>query len=275
MGTQNTENRNSLKRLLDAVPPGYLVDAHWFTSRGIAYETFRNYVSRGWLTRVHRGVFQRPTPQRRGSQIDWRVCLLSIQHIMGYPLHLGSTSALAHFGYEHYLRLGSEAPVWVYGETIPNWLAKLPLNAPVVTRTPSLFSDPDLGITERETNTESGLPWDWPMRMSAPERAILEALDELPHREAFHNIDMIFESLTTLRPKVLAALLKSCNKVKVRRLFFVFADRHRHPWRKRVNPSDFDLGRGDRALVKGGTIHPTYRIVVPSEFAGKEAEYGA
>lgn len=74
---------------------------------------------------------------------------------------------------------------------------------------------------------------------------------------------------------MLSALLYSCRKIKVRRLFFVFADRHDHPWRKRLDPEKFDLGSGDRALVEGGRIHPRYRIVVPEEFAKTEADDGA
>ena len=37
----------SLKKLLDAVPAGYLVDAAWLVSQCIAYESFRDYVKRG------------------------------------------------------------------------------------------------------------------------------------------------------------------------------------------------------------------------------------
>ncbi|WP_240481103.1 type IV toxin-antitoxin system AbiEi family antitoxin domain-containing protein [Ectothiorhodospira sp. BSL-9] len=54
--------------------------------------------------------------------------------------------------------------------------------------------------------------------------------------------------------------------MKLRRLFFVFADRHKHVWRERLNPDDFNLGTGDRALITGGKIHPRYRIMVPPEF---------
>lgn len=63
-----------------------------------------------------------------------------------------------------------------------------------------------------------------------------------------------------------ACQLHSCRKIKMRRLFFVFADRHKHAWRERLNADEFDLGTGDRALVKGGRIHPRYRIMVPPEF---------
>lgn len=160
----------------------------------------------------------------------------------------------------------------------PQLARKLPLNAELRTRSVSLFSDLELGVDGARRNpdeTASSLPWDWKLVMSSPERAVFEALDELPDQESFHNLDMAFESLTTLRPRTLSALLSSCKKIKVKRLFFVFADRHDHAWRKRLDPEEFDLGSGDRALVKGGKIHPRYRIMVPEEFVGKERGHGA
>jgi hypothetical protein len=262
----------NLKKLLDAVPAGYLVDAAWLVSQGIAYESFRDYVKRGWLDRITRGVFRRPLPSTAATptsnSIDWKTCILSTQHIMGHDLHVGGTTALGEQGHAHYLRLGESGPVWVYGENIPNWLMKLPMDAPIRTRPRSLFADPKLGLIEGKT---TGQPWDWGLTMSTPERAILEAMDELPDHESFHTLDMVFESLTTLRPRLLSDLLQSCRKIKVRRLFFVFADRHDHPWRKRIDPQAFDLGSGDRALVTGGKIHPRYRIMVPEDFVKPEA----
>ena len=69
----------------------------------------------------------------------------------------------------------------------------------------------------------------------------------------------------TLRPGRLTALLSACRSVKVRRLFFVFADRHGHGWRKHLDASEIDFGSGPRALVDGGKFHPAYRISVPEE----------
>ncbi len=270
-----TRSQN-LKKLLDAVPAGYLVDAAWLVSQGIAYESFRDYVKRGWLDRITRGVFRRPLPSTAATptsnSIDWKTCILSTQHIMGHDLHVGGTTALGEQGHAHYLRLGESAPVWVYGENIPNWLVKLPMDAQVRTRHRSLFTEPNLGLIEGKT---TGQPWDWGLTMSTPERAILEAMDELPDHESFHTLDMVFESLTTLRPKLLSDLLQACCKIKVKRLFFVFADRHDHPWRKRIDREAFDLGSGDRALVRGGKIHPRYRIMVPEDFVKPEADSGA
>lgn len=58
-------------------------------------------------------------------------------------------------------------------------------------------------------------------------------------------------------------------------MFFVFAERHDHPWRKRRDPEEFNLGHRDCALVKGGRIHPRCRIVVPEEFVATGADNGA
>src|SRR5690606_28589635 len=139
----------------------------------------------------------------------------------------------------------------LYGSAIPSWLARIKLDAPLVPRGLNLFSEPGLGLTESKSGSANTLPWGWAPRISTPERAVLETLDELPDHESFHNLDMKFLGLATLSPRRLSALLHSCRKIKVRRLFFVFADRHKHAWRKHLNADEFDLGTGDRALVKG------------------------
>lgn len=276
MSIMSGQEHDKIKSLLDAVPAGFFVDSAWLEKHGIGRRSTYAYVKRGWLERISRGVLRRPAPNAtRSNTVDWKTCLLSMQRIMNYDLHVGGTTALSQHGHAHYLRLGSNAPVWVYGDAIPNWLAKLPLNAPIETRSRSLFADPSLGITKAAEDGSNALPWDWKLTTSVPERAIMEAMDELPDHESFHNIDMVFESLTTLRPKILRDLLHSCKKIKVKRLFFVFADRHNHPWRKRLEPDEFGLGSGDRALVKGGRIHPRYRIMVPEDFVKKEVADGA
>ena len=272
----STETTKKLQSILNAVPNGYMVDAKWLTKNGIAYETFRDYVTRGWLTRVAQGVFQRPDGSPLAeSHIEWKACLLSLQHIMKRNLHVGGMSALDEQGYSHYLPLGETAPVWVYGADIPKWLVRLPLNGKVITRKPTLFTDAFLGISESSITKVVLAPNGWRLIMSTPERAILEAIDELPENESFHNLDMIFEGLTTLRPRLLTELLNSCRKIKTKRLFFVFADKHNHAWNKQLDAADFELGKGDRALIKGGKIHPRYRIMVPKEFVPEENADGA
>ena len=145
----STETTGKLQSVLNTVPNGYLVDAKWLTQNGIAYETFRDYVNRGWLTRVAQGVFQRPDGGPLSeAPIDWRACLLSLQHIMQRNLHVGGATALAEHGYSHYLPLGQTSPLWVYGSNIPNWLVKLPLDRNVITRKPTTVRDNGSGIDD-------------------------------------------------------------------------------------------------------------------------------
>ena len=75
--------------------------------------------------------------------------------------------------------------------------------------------------------------------------------------------DVLDPALASLRPRRLATLLAACRSIKVRRLFFVFADRHGHGWRNHLDASTIDFGSGPRALVDGGRLHPDYRISVP------------
>ena len=269
------ERTPRLKNLLNQVPPGFMVDTPWLRGQGIDPKSIHGYVVRGWLERVVRGVYRRPLPDgaSQGPDSAWQVPLLSLQWILNHDVHLGGESALALAGFAHYLPLGDEPHVHAYGD-VPSWLGRLPTRTRLVVHRRTLFGDDRTGIIDADrevkshrSETAAGLAidvWRWPLKASSPERAILEALDELPNHASFHNLDMIFGGLVSLRPTQLTALLAACQSVKVRRLFFVFADRHRHAWRRYVDTSKIDFGSGPRALVEGGKLHPTYRIYVPA-----------
>ena len=248
-----------------------MVDTPWLKARGIDSKSIHDYVARGWLERVVRGVYRRPLPAGVPGDDDesWAIPLLSLQWLMQYAVHLGGESALEMGGYAHYLRLGGRSRVHFYGE-VPSWLKRLPMQTEIVVRRRALFGDDPLGIDDTALGTAGTQPmlhtYRWPLRTSSPERAILEALDELPRNTTFETLDKVFEGLVSLRPGRLTALLQVCRSVKVRRLFFVFADRHRHAWRKHLDTSGIDFGSGPRALVEGGRVHPTYRIYVPEAF---------
>ena len=268
MGHPRTQR---LKPFLDKVPPGFLVDSRWLKAHGIESKSIHRYVSRGWLERLIRGVYRRPLPDGvdPASEVSWESVLLSLQRILAHDVHLGGESALDLAGYYHYLKLGSSPRVHIYGD-VPAWLKRLPTQARIVVHRRSLFGNDPTGIgdSDRDAQESPGAVnvWRWPIKASSPERAILEALDELRGGAGFDNLDKVFGSLTMLRPKLLMELLTTCLSVKVRRLFFVFADRHGHPWLKHLDASVIDFGSGPRALVRGGKIHPAYRIYVPNHF---------
>ena len=270
MSVVNGQNDQKLKFVLDAVPNGYLVDSQWMRSNSVARQSVHDYLKRGWLERAGHGLYRRPAPlrSRESDLMEWQTAVLSAQWIMNYAIHVGGESALRLGGHSHYVALGPGRRIFLYGAEQPSWLFKLPLDAQLERRSMRLFDGDDFCVEPERANLEAFSGTDsaaWPLRASTPERAILEALDELPKTASFHVLDMAFQGLANLRPKRLSKLLSLCTSVKVKRLFFVFAERHGHAWLRHVDRSGIDLGKGDRELVKGGKMHKAYRITVPAE----------
>jgi len=93
-------------------------------------------------------------------------------------------------------------------------------------------------------------------------------MDELPERETFHQVDMLMQASQTSARADCRGFLQDCKSVKVKRLFFFFADRHAHAWLKPLKKEKFDLGTGKRMLAKGGRLDATYQITVPEDLNG-------
>ena len=92
-------------------------------------------------------------------------------------------------------------------------------------------------------------------------------LFDVPKRVSFEHADQLMQGLATLSPRRLETVLNLCVNIRVKRLFFWFADRHQFQWRAHLDPNDFDLGRGNRVIAKPGRLDPTYAITVPESFA--------
>ncbi len=254
------QKETKLKWVLDHVPHGQLIDTRTLKRHDIDRKLAHKYIESGWLDPIIQGLYRRPDPA--DNDMNWQIVIRSLQHIMDYPSVVGGRTALEEQGFSHYLKLGGKPVVHLYGDRHPTWLKRLGGETTYVLHGSGLFAD---GTTEN-TEVESSAG---PILCSSRERAVLEMLDELPSAESFHMVDTVFEGLISARPNRLTALLQRCQSVKVKRLFFVFADRHGHAWRKYIDADAFDLGKGDRALVKGGRLHPLYRITVPQDLMPK------
>lgn len=272
------QSEGKIKQLERLLPEGLLVDSAWLSAHDYYTSLRTKYVASGWLEQPARRVYRRP----RG-QLSWQQVVISLQTLLDHRLVVGGRTALELQGYAHYVSQGS-SEVYLHGPTKPpNWLAALPLKEQFVYRNSKpLFGSgldevdfpplvPSAGKQGDRPLHEAGLrslawgQWDWPLTVSAPERAILELLDELPDHESFHQVDALMEGLSDLAPRRLQKLLVRCRSVKVKRLFFFFADRHRHAWLKHIERAAIDLGSGKRMLVKEGRYDPAYQITVPKE----------
>lgn len=273
-----------LNHLLQRLPPGVLVDSEWLQEQGLSRSRIHDYVERGWLERLRPRVYRRPmaagrTPAKQESFVRWELAVASAQALVERPFHVGGATALDLLGLSHFLDLGRRNRVWLYDgrHTAPSWLVKLSVDVELVFNKRPLFKDDDLGLEWRRLELSTGRvggavesserqePWDQFLRMSGAERAALELLQKVGTAVGFDTADRLFEGLANLRPTMLTRLLHDCTSVKAKRLFFFFSDRHAHAWGRRLNPEDFDLGRGKRQIVKGGRLHPKYDITVPAE----------
>lgn len=269
---------NKLNRLERELPEGLLVDAFWLEQHGYYRSLRSQYAASGWLEQPARGVFRRP----RG-ELSWEQVVISLQALLQFPVSVGGRTSLDLQGYAHYL-LHSQKTVHLYSEKkLPGWVNKLPLEQKLIRHNrgrflPVLKDMPELSLTAPAEDNEIVLPgglrlmrwghWQWPLVISTPERAILELIDELPDDETFHLVDVTMEGLVNLSPRRMQLLLEQATSVKVKRLFFFFADRHQHSWLGHIKRDSIDLGKGKRMLVEGGKLDRTYQITVPEEFYG-------
>jgi hypothetical protein len=75
------------------------------------------------------------------------------------------------------------------------------------------------------------------------------------------------EGLTNLRPKNIQELLEQCSSIKVKRLFLYMAEKAGHQWMPFLNVQDLNLGKGARAIVRGGVYVSKYDISIPKALA--------
>ncbi|ADM09225.1 hypothetical protein PB2503_05767 [Parvularcula bermudensis HTCC2503] len=262
------QNETKLKWLLEAVLPGRLVDTPTLERHGITRMLAHKYIDSGWLEPVVRGLYRRPGTASNSA--EWQLVVRSLQHVMDYSSVVGGRTALDLQGFVHYVPIGGDQEVHLYGDAHPTWLKRLDDAARYKLHSTKLF---DMSADEETTKVDSSVGL---LKCSTPERAILELLGELPKHESAHIVDTVFEGLASARPRRLEKLLASCNSIKVKRLFFVFADKHGHAWRRHLSPERFDLGSGPRALFENGHFHPRYAISVPPELMPQsEARHGA
>ncbi len=272
--------REKLNRLSQILPEGLLVDAAWLEQQGYSRSLRSQYVAAGWLFQPCRGVYRRSS-----TPLSWQQVYVSLHTLLGYPVSVGGLSALQQQGFAHYLPQSREVIHLYTDQTLPSWLNKLPLETVFVTHNRHRFLPattinvelhPHMAALEKLSSTsvqsaialrnESWSEWSWSIVMSRPERAILELLDELPQRQSFSNVDAVMEGLVSISPTRMQSLLEQTSSIKIKRLFFYFADRHQHRWRQQLKAELVELGKGKRGLVKGGKLDPVYQITVPEEF---------
>ncbi|WP_028208474.1 type IV toxin-antitoxin system AbiEi family antitoxin domain-containing protein [Paraburkholderia nodosa] len=266
----NDRNPGKLNLLLAELGDTRLISSRWLRAHGYSNSLVARYVSSGWLVSPARGVYM-----RKGGRLQWEGVVRSLQVGEGMPLHVGGRFALSLQGHEHYLRLGDAGTITLYGGgRPPSWLGNLSLAQRFEYLGKGPFDWPPVSLTVEVSATvlsEQGLAWHQAapgtdaLVCSAPERAMLELCDNVSDAALVYEVDALMQAMTTLRPQRVGLLLRHCYSIKAKRLFLALAERHRHAWLPHVPLDGVDLGRGKRALVPGGRLHPIYQITLPGD----------
>ncbi|MCK5081735.1 MAG: type IV toxin-antitoxin system AbiEi family antitoxin [Candidatus Omnitrophica bacterium] len=256
MSIQNKEKLNQLYRLL---PEGAVVSSRWLQEKGYSCQLIFKYARAGWLNSVGRGAYCRPT-----TQVNWMGLIASWQNVDKGTFHVGGETALNLQGFAHYLKFSSEGQIYLFGHSaVPAWVKQVALKESLRFKS-GCISDKSkniLGLTEIPSAING-----WMLKISGPERAILETLEEVQDEFTFTFAAELMEGLTTLRPKLVNQLLQLCGNIRVKRLFMFMAKYYNHTWVKQISEKTVALGSGKRVVVQNGKLDKEYLITVPRAF---------
>ena len=270
----NTQYRK-LYALVNEVPQGCIIDGDWLDWAGIGRNNARSYVKSGLLERIAHGVYRRPFPASSPEfRVEWDTVLRSLRWLMGWTGHIGGESALSHHGFIHDAEFWTTS-VFVHGDRLPTWIDRIPCAQEFHRRPLTLFKGPlGMGVGSARPKGDT-VTSRWPLWYSTPERALLEALSEVPHMVEFYSIDKAVQSMwSRVSADNFNELLQACTSYKVRRLFCVFGERHDHRWWSKIDLDSLDLGRGVSNLARqDGKTHPDFQVKLPPEYIGPELDF--
>ena len=259
------------EQLDELLPYGMIATRQWLSSQGMGRHAIDNALKSKKLESLAVGVYA-----RSGLPISWEGVVYSLQRMGDQPIHVGGLSALEQLGFGQYLSVSKVKNIHLYSETrFPSWLGKIMHDVNFHWHgTKKLWPNDSLkklsSVDEnfsREVNWHQSLP---PLKISCPEKAYLEILLDVPNSISFDHANEIMQGMTSLSPKKLKVLLKSCQSVKVKRLFFWFAEKQGYTWFKKLDSQKFDFGKGKRVIVKSGKLDKKYLITVPEHLYGSD-----
>jgi len=231
-----TTTPNKLKRLYTRLAPGTPLTSRDLAALGISADLAVHYVRAGWLTRLARGVYCRPSD----TLALYPSLLLLQRRING--LHVGGKSALEWHGLRQYVP--QQPALRLYGwdsRQLPEWFIK---RFPADYHRKRLFDEqPDALLHVGPFENRDGAP-----QVSAPERALLEMLSEVGVRQPLQEARELAESTYNLRADVLLELLRHCKSVKTVRLCLQLGHELALPWVDKLDPATLPTG-SDRPWV--------------------------
>lgn len=255
----STELSRKINHLLNTSPPEAVLLAGWLTAQGYSPELQKRYRKSGWFDSIGAGAMI-----RAGRKATYEGAIYALQTQAGLSVHPAARMALSLQGKAHYLELASNRMTLFGGakERLPKWFREYDWGVEVDYH-PASFLPPEAGLVDMTVGTLS-------IKVSSTARALMECIYLAPDKQDLMECYELMEGLNTLRPQAVQSLLEQCQSVKVKRLFLYLAEKAGHEWFKHLAIQKVDLGKGKRALVKGGAYVDKYQITVPRELEKNE-----
>lgn len=207
-----TVDQSLIKRVQTELPRGIPFGLGELERLGVSAKLAAYYASTGWIERLGYGVYAFPNDELNAHG--------AVQLFQGRVagLHIGGKSALALQGVRHNIGPREQLVLWGNGRfSLPDWFT---------TRFPAryvwaqLFDWPNEFLDAQGLTTPPGLRDG--LRVSVPERAVLEMLHDVGTHQGLEEARNIFDGLRNLRKEMLGKLLECCTSVKTVRLFLTW-----------------------------------------------------
>jgi hypothetical protein len=257
----NTKNISKLNFLMQNWPKnvGSVVTDSTLRSLGISKDLKHSYIRNNWLESIGTGA-----SIRAGETPNWKAALFALQEQLGIGVHIAGKTALSLRGMSHFVEFNilEICLFTTKGTILPQWFKNYDWDVDFkITR--SNFLPENIFLSQEEIEG-------FALKISSPERAIMELIYFIPISQGFEEAYFIIENLITLRPNILQELLEKCTSIKVKRIFLYLAERINHPWFTRLDLRKIDLGSGKRQIIDDGFFDSKYQITVPRSLKNEE-----
>jgi hypothetical protein len=250
------KNTSNINLLMKSTKTGMLLTSKWLMEHGISNKLVWWYAHSGWLEKVANKLYKKSS-----DTITWPSVVAVLQQQLNLPVHVGGKTAIQLLGKAHYVAMQPSEKIDLYMTEkvkLPDWLNKISgCHTSFNIFSKLVFKDDgNVAIVKREFENFAIL-------LSAPERAMMEILADIPKQHTYEEAYLIMENLAKLRPQVVQLLLEKCCLVKVKRLFLHLTEKCQHNWLAELDLNRIDLGHGKRKIGTGGIYDAKYQLSVP------------
>lgn len=252
--------KSKLKSLLENWPMHTIVTTSWLLDHGYTYSNIQKYVTSNWIQHAGSGsgAYKRPY-----DTISWEGAIYGLQQQHPKTFYVGGKSALEKHGAAHYITFG-ETSLFLFTpvpQSCPYWIKDFLENNSNAIKFHHFYNKllpPEVGLTTFDCGEFS-------IQIASRERAAFEMVELLGKHHTFGECRLVFENLSTLRPKLVQELLEKCTSVKAKRVFLFLSAKLNLPWMKYINETTIDLGEGARQLTSQGHYDAYYKITYPKD----------